>query len=87
MFCIQLNKRVYHWVLKPYILIVVNSQNNIMKSLDLSNCDKLTFGRDLSRVSAELLAMAVSRPDQPAGASNLHISVCSALQAEVPSYI
>ena len=38
-----------------------NSQNNTMKILNLSHCDKLTFGRDLSRVSPQLLARAASR--------------------------
>ena len=43
------------------ILKVITSQNNIMKSLSLSDCARLTFGRDLSGVSADLLARAAIR--------------------------
>ena len=42
-------------------LRVITSKNNIMKSISLSDCAKLTFGRDLSGVSADLLARAATR--------------------------
>ena len=43
------------------ILTVINSQSNTIKILNLSDCDKLTFGRDLSRVSPQLLARGACR--------------------------